>query len=142
MTDLRKRFSEAARMVSSKKDSIPQCVYGAYSEHLKNIDTDNLPENAKMIYGSIKDRLESKANPSDIGNVEAEFLAQDILCMAHVIDKTAKNEFTIIEPKDKTILKDLRPDRRRGPKDRRKLYTYVAEDRRCGVVDRRNLMRS
>ena len=142
MNDMREKFSKAAKILASTRNSIPQCVYGAYSEHLKNIDTDKLPENVKMIYGSIKDRLESKANPSDIGIVEAEFLAQDILCMAHVIDKRAKDESTIIESQAKTIPKESRPDRRRGPKDRRKLYTYVAEDRRCGVVDRRNLMRS
>ena len=142
MTDLRKRLTEAAKIVSSNKSSIPQCVYGAYSEHLKHINTGSLPENVKMIYGTIKDRLESKAKPSDLGNVEAWFLAEDILCMARVLDKKVKDEVTFIEPKDETTSKEFRPDRRRGPKDRRKLHIYVADDRRCGVADRRNFMRS
>ena len=142
MTDLRKKFSKAAKIVSSKKSPIPQLVYGAYSEHLKNINTDSLPKNVKMIYGSIKDRLESKADFSDIGNVEAHFLAQDILCMADVIDKIAKNAVAFVKPKDETGSREMRPDRRKGPKDRRQIHTYVADDRRCGVVDRRNFMRS
>ena len=142
MTNLRSKFSKAAKIVSSKKSPIPQLVYGAYSEHLKNINTDSLPKSVKLIYGSIKDRLESKADSSDIGNVEAHFLAQDILCLADVIDKNAKDAVTMIELQDETSPKELRPNRRRGPKDRRKLGTYVADDRRCGVVDRRNLMRS
>ena len=31
----------------------------------------------------------------------------------------------------------LRPELRKGPKDRRKLHTYIANDRRSGIADRR-----
>ena len=141
MTDLRKRLTEVAKIVSSKKSSIPQCVYGAYSEHLKHINTGSLPENAKMIYGTIKDRMESKANASDIGNVEAWLLAEDILCMARLSDKKVNDNVSFIESKAETISKELRSDRRKGPKDRRKLHIYVADDRRSGVADRRNFLR-
>jgi hypothetical protein len=42
-----------------------------------------------------------------------------------------------IGPHDKNVPKELRPDRRRRFKDRRQLYTYVADDRRSGIADRR-----
>ena len=42
-----------------------------------------------------------------------------------------------IEPNDKNVPKELRPDMRRGLKDRRQLYTNVADDRRSGIADRR-----
>ena len=32
----------------------------------------------------------------------------------------------------------LRQELRKGPKDRRKLHTYIANDRRSGIADRRN----
>jgi len=30
------------------------------------------------------------------------------------------------------------PEKRQGPKDRRKIYTFIADDRRSGIADRRN----
>jgi len=42
-----------------------------------------------------------------------------------------------IEPTDLNVPKELRPERRRGSKDRRKLYTYIYDDRRSGIADRR-----
>ena len=42
-------------------------------------------------------------------------------------------------PNDQNVPKELRPDRRRGLRDRRQLYTYVADDRRSGIADRRNV---
>ncbi len=44
-----------------------------------------------------------------------------------------------IGPNDENVPKELRPDRRRGLRDRRQLYTYVADDRRSGIADRRNV---
>ena len=44
-----------------------------------------------------------------------------------------------IGPDDENAPKELRPDRRRGPKERRQLYTYVANDRRSGIADRRKV---
>jgi hypothetical protein len=41
------------------------------------------------------------------------------------------------DPDDETVPRELRPERRRGEKDRRKLNTYLFNDRRSGKVDRR-----
>jgi hypothetical protein len=42
-----------------------------------------------------------------------------------------------IEPTDLNVPKELRPERRRGSKERRKLHTYIYDDRRSGIADRR-----
>ena len=39
------------------------------------------------------------------------------------------------KPKLRINLKDA--DRRKGPKDRRRVHTFVANDRRSGIADRR-----
>jgi hypothetical protein len=41
------------------------------------------------------------------------------------------------KPTDKDVPRELRPDRRRCLKDRRKLHTYIYDDRRSGIADRR-----
>jgi hypothetical protein len=41
----------------------------------------------------------------------------------------------VSEPYAKIIL----PEKRKGLKDRRKINTFIAEDRRCGIADRRKL---
>jgi hypothetical protein len=41
------------------------------------------------------------------------------------------------DPTDETVPRELRPERRRGEKDRRKLHTYIFNDRRSGKADRR-----
>jgi hypothetical protein len=33
----------------------------------------------------------------------------------------------------------LRPEQRKGVKDRRSLHTYIADDRRSGIADRRKI---
>jgi len=80
MSDLLKKFSEAAKTVSSKNNPMRECVYGAYRDHLSNIDMDDLPEGIQIIYEAVTDRL-----TGDIGEDEAGFLAKDILHMADVI---------------------------------------------------------
>ena len=49
MTDLIKKFSEAAKTVSSKKDPMRECVYGAYHNHLSDINSEILPEDIQII---------------------------------------------------------------------------------------------
>lgn len=39
---------------------------------------------------------------------------------------------------DKPYAKIIVPEKRKGQKDRRKLHTYFADDRRAGFADRRN----
>ena len=85
MADLHKKFSEAAKMISSDVDSIRKCVYCAYIDHLSDINTDDLPEEIKIFYESVKIRLTSVVPPGDIGNEEAVYLAKDILYMADVV---------------------------------------------------------
>ena len=85
MTDLLKKFSAAAETVKSNSNPVRVCVYGAYREHLKDINTDDLPENIQIIYESVRDRLTSAEPKGDIGEDEAGNLAKDILHMADVV---------------------------------------------------------
>ena len=85
MTDLLKKFSAAAETIKSNTTPIRVCVYGAYSEHLKDINPDDLPENIQIIYESVRDRLTTVRPTGDIGEDEAGYLAKDILHMADVV---------------------------------------------------------
>ena len=85
MPDLFKKFSEAAKTVKSNNNPVRECVYGAYRDHLSNIDMDDLPEDIQIIYEAVTDRLTSVEPPGDIGIDEAGYLAKDILHMADVI---------------------------------------------------------
>ena len=51
------------------------------------------------------------------------------------MENSGKYEESSNKPKFRINLKDS--DRRTGPKDRRKVHTYVADDRRSGIADRR-----
>ena len=42
-----------------------------------------------------------------------------------------------LERADEHTPAKLRPELRKGVKDRRKLHTYIADDRRSGIADRR-----
>ena len=85
MTDLLKKFSAAAETVKSNSPPVRVCVYGAYREHLQDINPDDLPENIQIIYESVRDRLTSAEPKGDIGEDEAGNLAKDILHMADVV---------------------------------------------------------
>ena len=87
MTDLFKKFSAAAETLKTENNTVRGCVYGAYREHLKDINPDDLPENIQIIYESVKDRLTSVRPKGDIGEDEAGYLAKDILHMADVVRK-------------------------------------------------------
>lgn len=52
---------------------------------------------------------------------------------------TKKGEESILNigPPDKPNAKLIFTEKRFGQKDRRKLYTYIADDRRSGIADRR-----
>lgn len=85
MTDLLKKFSEAAKMVSSNRNHLRENVYCAYLDHLCNIKLDELPEEIQIIYESVELRLISTVPPGDIGKDDADYLAKDILYMADVV---------------------------------------------------------
>jgi hypothetical protein len=55
------------------------------------------------------------------------------------MDKALEAKKIVIEigPSNKPYAKLIRLDKRTGPKDRRKLYTYIAHDRRNGIANRR-----
>ncbi len=53
------------------------------------------------------------------------------------IPKNVKKVVVIIGPSDNPYAKILLPEKRKGLKDRRKIHTYVAKDRRSGIVERR-----
>ena len=44
-----------------------------------------------------------------------------------------------LERADENSPAKLRPERRKGAKDRRMLHTYLANDRRSGLADRRKV---
>ena len=50
MTNLLNKFSKAAKLVSSSKTHMWECVYGAYVDHLEDISTDSLPEEIQIFY--------------------------------------------------------------------------------------------
>ena len=85
MTDLLKRFSKAAKAVSSNSNPIRQLIYNAYNDHLSDINTDDLPEEIQPIYDAFTERLSSTEPSGDIGNDEASHLAKDILYMTDVL---------------------------------------------------------
>ena len=85
MTDLLKKFSAAAETLKANNNPVRVCVYGAYREHLKDSNPDDLPENIQIIYESVRDRLASVRPKGDIGEDEAGYLAKDILHMADVV---------------------------------------------------------
>ena len=85
MTDLLKKFSAAAETLKSNNNPVRVGVYGAYREHLKDINPDDLPKNIQIIYESVRDRLASVRPKGDIGEDEAGYLAKDILHMADVV---------------------------------------------------------
>ena len=47
-----------------------------------------------------------------------------------------------LDPEDKSSVESPFTERRFGPKDRRKVHTFLANDRRCGIADRRKKIRS
>jgi hypothetical protein len=55
-----------------------------------------------------------------------------------VIPKNVKKVVITIGPPDNPYAEILLPDKRIGEKDRRNLAALVAQDRRSGVVDRRD----
>ena len=85
MDDLLVKFSEAANIISSNKNPMRESVYGAYVEHLTDIDTEDLPEDIQIIFESVEMRINSTVPPGDISDEEASFLAKDILYMANVL---------------------------------------------------------
>ena len=85
MPDLLKKFSKAAKEISSEKKDIRECVYCAYVDHLSDIDTDDLPPEIRIFYESVKIRLTSTMPPGEISDFEASWIAEDILYMADVI---------------------------------------------------------
>ena len=83
--DLLKKFTKAAKEISSVKKDVQKCVYGAYVDHLSDIDTDDLPEEIQVFYESVKMRLTSTVPPAKISDDEANWIAEDILYMADVV---------------------------------------------------------
>jgi len=51
--------------------------------------------------------------------------------------KNGKVVDVYLERADENSPAKLRPERRKGVKDRRTLHTYIADDRRSGIADRR-----
>jgi hypothetical protein len=90
MTDPRKKFSEAAKAVSSSKTSTWECVKQAYVDHLSDISTDDLPEEIQIFYDSVKLRVKSAEASGHINNDEASYIANDIIYLADVISSALK----------------------------------------------------
>jgi hypothetical protein len=58
-----------------------------------------------------------------------------------LMKETEKGSQVFIEigPSNSPYAKIILPQKRSGPKDRRKLHTYIADDRRSGIANRRKL---
>lgn len=87
MADLHKKFSDAAKMISFDETLIQKCVYGAYIDHLSDINTSDLPEEIQIFYESVKVRLTAVFPPGEIGSREATHVGRDILYMAKFLSK-------------------------------------------------------
>ncbi len=90
MTDLMKKFSGAAKAVSSSKTPIWECVKQAYVDHLSDISTDDLPEEIQIFYDSVKLRVKSVEASGHISNDEASYIANDIIYLADVISSALR----------------------------------------------------
>jgi hypothetical protein len=51
--------------------------------------------------------------------------------------KNVKLVTLVLQPTNESVPEKLRPERREGGPDRRKLNTYIADDRRSGIANRR-----
>ena len=91
MTDLMKKFSEAAKAVSSSKTPMWESVKQAYVDHLSDISTDDLPEEIQIFYDSVKLRVNSVEASGHISNDEARYIASDIIYLADVISSALRN---------------------------------------------------
>ncbi len=80
-----KRFSDAARIITSATKPMRECVYGAYLNHLNGIHTEELPWELQFIYDSVKLRLTAVIPDGNISNDEAGYIAADILYLADVL---------------------------------------------------------
>jgi hypothetical protein len=85
MTDLMKKFSEAAKTVSSSKAPMWELVKQAYVDYLSDISTDDLPKEIQIFYDSVKLRITSGELFGHISNDEARYIANDIIYLAEVI---------------------------------------------------------
>lgn len=85
MVDLLRKFTEAAKAVSSNNAVNWEFVNRAYMVHLSDICTDSLPEKLKIIFESVKLRLSTGNIIGTINDTEANYIAQDIVYMADVI---------------------------------------------------------
>ena len=85
MTDLLNKFSEAAKVVSSSKTHMWECVNRAYTDHLSDISTDSLPEEIQIFYDSVKLRITSVEALGHIDDDEASYIANDIKYLADFI---------------------------------------------------------
>ena len=85
-----KKFSEAAKAVSSSKTHTWECVKQVYVDHLSDINTDDLPEEIQIFYDSVKLRVKSAEASGHISNDEASYIANDIKYLADVISSALR----------------------------------------------------
>jgi hypothetical protein len=90
MTDLMKKFSEAAKAVSSSKTPMWESVKQAYVDHLSDISTDDLPKEMQIFYDSVKLRVKSVEASGHISNDEASYIANDIIYLVDVISSALR----------------------------------------------------
>ena len=91
MIDLRDKFSEAAKAVSSSKNPMWECVRQAFIDHLSEIRREDLPEQLRIFFDSVRLRVNTGETLGQINNDEASYIAKDILYMADVINSGLKN---------------------------------------------------
>jgi hypothetical protein len=77
-----KRFSAAARAITSADKPMRECIYAAYFIHLDGIEADDLPDQFQLIYDSVKLRLTAVITHGTISDDEAGYIAADILYLA------------------------------------------------------------
>ena len=90
MADLLKKFTEAAKAVSSNNPTNWESVKCAYIDHLSEISTESLPEKLQIFFESVKLRFSTADVIGNIKDDEASYIAQDIEYMADMLHSESK----------------------------------------------------
>ena len=93
MPDLIEKFEKAAKEISSKENSIRECVYCAFVDHLSDINPDDLPWEIRIFYESVKIRLTSTVPSGAINDDEANWIARNVEYVELTAEKDFKHEF-------------------------------------------------
>jgi hypothetical protein len=80
-------FSEAIDAMVLSEKSMRERVLDAYSEHIKKVEIETIPENVQYLFHSFQRCMEPKLKNRNFGDPEARQIAKVILFIAEEIKK-------------------------------------------------------